>query len=326
MIYIRSLSTFKPAFCPMLNKAPALSPPTRVGIVAPASSPKDAQAFKSGLSNLEAAGFLPVLRRNEYTENGYLAGTDSERLSEFNAFLKDDSVHALIAVRGGYGSLRLLDDIDYEAARRLPKLLVGYSDITALQLALYKHAGWVGVSGPMVAVEWPDPKASNCDQFMALASGALVDQPLDGHHSLVPLRQGRAIGPLLGGNLSLIAKLLGTAHMPDLKGAILFLEDIGESPYQVDGLVASLKLAGVLSTLSGIILGGFTEGDAEQSKPSLTLKDVFEHSFAPLGIPVAMGLRYGHFAQKAAIPIGVQAELLCESKTGQLILRESPVR
>ena len=118
-------------------------------------------------------------------------------------------------------------------------MLVGYSDITALHLALFKHAGWVGISGPMVAVEWPNPEEANCEQFLRLISGSLSNGSLDSvEHPLSSLFNGKVSGTLLGGNLSLIAKMCGSEHLPDLSGSILFLEDIGESPYRIDDIVA----------------------------------------------------------------------------------------
>lgn len=310
----------------ILRKANALKSPANIGIVAPASAPRTEESLKNGLQNLQNAGFTPIQFRSEYKPVGFLAGSDEERISEFNHFLHSAEVDVLIAVRGGYGSLRILDHIDYAAARALPKLLVGYSDITALHLALYKHAGWVGISGPMVAVEWPEPEASNCQQFMQLASGALTSGPLDDpRYPLSTMNEGHVSGTLLGGNLSLIAKMCGSNHLPDFTGSILFLEEIGESPYRVDGLLAQLQLSGILSQLGGIVLGGFTEAAPSPGRPSQTLDQVFDHYFSALGIPVATGLRYGHFPEKIAIPIGIQAELRCTSTAAELNILESPV-
>ena len=311
----------------MLRKAPAIVAPARIGIIAPASAPRTEQSLESGLKNLEEAGFTPVRRRNHIATHGFLAGTDHERLDELNGFLRSPDVDALFCVRGGYGCLRLLDDIDYEAARAHPKLLVGYSDITALHLALFKHAGWVGISGPMVAVEWPTPKESNCTQFLDLMSGRLASGELDtADHPLRPLYEGTIVGPLLGGNLSLIAKMCGSRHFPDLTGAILFIEDIGESPYRIDGLLAQLKLSGHLIKLGGVVLGSFTDADPLPGRPTLPMSEVFNDYFASLGIPVADGLRYGHHPEKIAIPIGVRARLTCSSNHARLEILESPVR
>ena len=310
----------------LLRKAKAFISPAPIGIIAPASAPRTVESLEMGLTNLIKAGYSPIQFRPTYEAEGFLAGTDAVRLSEFNHFLRSDEVDTLIAVRGGYGCLRLLDHIDYEAARNHPKLLVGYSDITALQLALFKHAGWVGISGPMVAVEWPDPEGSNCAQFLRLVSGQDVTGPLDApEFPLSTLNSGRTRGTLLGGNLSLIAKMCGSKHLPDFTGSLLFLEEIGESPYRVDGLLAQLKLAGILDRLNGVVLGGFTEAESSPGRPTWSLEQVFESYFAELGIPVAIGLRYGHFPAKIALPIGVEAELICSSHSATLNLLESPV-
>jgi muramoyltetrapeptide carboxypeptidase len=296
----------------MVRKALASILPCSVGIIAPASAPRTPESLESGLSNLRLAGFQPCFKRSAFTPHGFLAGTDQERLNELNAFLNTTEVNALFCVRGGYGTLRLLDGVDYAAARKHPKTLVGYSDITALQLALFKHAGWIGISGPMVAVEWPNPDESNCSQFIELISGRLAKGRLDSaEHPLISVYDGSARGTLLGGNLSLIAKMCGSRHLPDMTGAILFLEEIGESPYRIDGLLAQLRLSGILQDLSGIVLGGFTDAESLSGGSTLSLTEVFQEYFRDLGIPVASGLRYGHFPAKVSVPIGIQAELLC---------------
>lgn len=310
----------------MVRKAPASLPPCTVGIIAPASAPRTPESLEAGLKSLVSAGFTPVFKRSTFEALGYLAGTDQDRLDELNSFLRSDEVNSLFCVRGGYGTLRLLDEVDYAAARNHPKTLVGYSDITALQLALYKHAGWVSISGPMVAVEWPDPIESNCAQFLSLLSGQLAAGALDApEYSLQVLRTGTVQGTLLGGNLSIIAKMCGSKHLPDFSGAILFLEEIGESPYRIDGLLAQLKLSGLLNKLGGIVLGGFTEADPSPGRPTLSMDAIFEHYFGDLGIPVASGLRYGHFPSKIAVPIGVEARLTCSALGAELILLEAAV-
>lgn len=308
----------------MVQKAPSLISPAKVGIIAPASGPRDDHRFEDGLDGLRSVGLTPVMKRPSFDHVGYLAGTDEERLAEFNGFLTDAEVETLICVRGGYGVLRILDQIDFETARQHPKLLVGYSDITALQLALYKHAGWVSISGPMVAVEWHDPAGLACSSFLTLAGPEPHPGPLDPHSPLTTFVPGLAEGVLLGGNLSLITRLIGTPHLPDLSGAILFLEEVGESPYRVDGLLAHLQLAGILDSLAGVVLGGFTEAETEPGKPTLTMEQVFDDYFGDLGIPVCTDLRYGHFHEKVAVPIGVQCRLEAGAKTGSIMLLESP--
>jgi len=274
-----------------VQKAPSLVSPAKVGIIAPASAPRDDHRYQDGLEGLRSVGLEPIFKRPSFEHEGYLAGTDEARLHEFNSFISDEEVETLICVRGGYGALRILDQIDFDTARQHPKLLVGYSDITALQLALFKHAGWTSISGPMVAVEWHDPAGLACSSFLTLSGPEQHSGPLDPDSPLTTFVPGTAEGILLGGNLSLITRLIGTRHLPDLSGAILFLEEVGETPYRVDGLLAHLQLAGILDTLAGIVLGGFTESETESGKPTLTMEQVFEDYFGDLGIPVCTGLR-----------------------------------
>jgi len=306
---------------------PALTTPFRAGIVAPSSAPRDDVSLPAGLEGLEQAGIEVVLGREAYDALGYLAGTDEQRLGELHAMMVRPDVDAIICVRGGYGALRILDQVDFSLLETNPKLLVGYSDITALQLALYKHTGMPSISGPMVAVEWPEPEGINCRHFLDITSPDWKPGPLDPEKHQQTLVSGQAEGVLLGGNLSLVTKLIGTRHMPDMKGAILFLEEVGESPYRVDGLLAQLGLSGILDELAGIVLGGFTGADLPAGKPSLSMRDVFEDWFGDLGIPVATGLRYGHFPDKVAVPIGVRARLDARSDGRAVVtLLEKPTR
>jgi muramoyltetrapeptide carboxypeptidase len=276
---------------------------------------------------LRSAGFQVLMGRESYEAVGYLAGTDQERLDELHRMMSDDRVDAIFCVRGGYGVLRILDQIDFSALAAAPKVLVGYSDITALQLSLFKQTGLASISGPMVAVEWPNPLSLSCRHFMDLTNGRFQPGPLDRDQTQTTLIPGRAEGVLLGGNLSLISRLIGTRHLPDMQGAILFLEEIGETPYRVDGLLAQLQLCGLLDEIAGVVLGGFTEADVAENTSSLTMEQVFEDYFGDLGIPVAKDLRYGHFPEKVAVPIGVRAKLEADSNgSAVLSILESPVR
>lgn len=306
---------------------PALGPGATIGVIAPASAPRDTTAISAGLEGLQSAGFHVLTGRESYEAVGYLAGTDQERLDELHRMMSDDTLDALICVRGGYGVLRILDQVDFSLLAASPKLLVGYSDITALQLGLFKHTQMISVSGPMVALEWRDPEGLSCRHFLALTHHAFEPGPIDPERNQETLVAGSAEGVLLGGNLSLITRLIGTRHLPDLKGAILFLEEVGETPYRVDGLLAHLQLAGILDELAGIVLGGFTDGEVEHGKSSLTMQEVFEDYFGDLGIPVATGLRYGHFPDKIAVPIGVRARLEArDSGEAVLSVLEAPTR
>ncbi len=305
-----------------LRKPPALHPGDRIAVVAPASAPVDPARLEAGLAQLRARGF--AVEYAPCAPRGYLAGTDADRLAAFNGYLRRDDVRALFCVRGGYGALRLLPHLDYAAARRHPKLLVGYSDITALHLALHARAGWTGLSGPMVAVEWDDPDPASERLFWDLARGG-TPAPLlgPGGEAPAPVRPGTAEGPLLGGNLSVLARMIGTPYLPDLRGAILFLEDVGEPPYRLDGLFAQMRLAGLLDGLGGLVLGGFTEADPPPDRPSLTVDEVLDDYFGHRPYPVARGLAYGHFPVKNTMPVGVKARLEVDAHTASLSILES---
>ena len=287
-----------------------LTPAGRVAVAAPASAalrPADAEA---GAAALRARGLAVETAFPEGGPCGYLAGSDAARADALNALLRRDDLDAVVCLRGGYGLLRILDRIDYAAARAHPKLVVGYSDVTALHLALYAHAGLPGLSGPMAAPDWPHLGAEAEAQFWALAGGAApVEIVGPGGEPLTTLQEGEAEGVLLGGNLALTAALLGTPYLPRLDGAVLFLEDVGEPPYRIDGMLARLRLAGVLDRLGGLVFGLFTGADVPAGRPSLSVDEVLAHYATFVNGPVATGLVYGHVPQKATVPVGVRARL-----------------
>ncbi len=309
-----------------IRKAHPLFPGDRIAVVAPASAPLNMPRLHQGVAHLEALGYAVERVRPDLQPHGYLAGSDDERLAAFNATLRRSDVQALFCVRGGYGTLRLLPHLDYRAARRYPKLLVGYSDITALQLALHRKAGWVGLSGPMVGVEWADPDPASVAQFWNLAQGT-APVTIAGPHgeALRPLRPGTAEGTLLGGNLAMVTYLLGTPYLPSLKGAILFVEDVGEAPYKVDALLAQLKLAGHLDQLGGLVFGAFT-GWTPNDRPTLSYDEVIAEYTQHLPYPVATGLVYGHFPVKSAMPIGIHARLSVTQTSATLTTLEPIVQ
>jgi muramoyltetrapeptide carboxypeptidase len=310
----------------LLNKPRALSAGATIGIIAPASLPTDLSAIDRGIATLESRGYRIKRFRERFERFGFLAGPDELRIEEINSMLADPEVDAIVCVRGGYGTLRILPHIDYDAARANPKLLVGYSDITALHLALLSQANVPGLSGPMVAVEWGEPDEPSEELFWALThGGGIGDLVHPSTEPLAPVKQGIAEGPLIGGNLSLITRLIGTRFMPDLNGAILFIEEVGEEPYRIDGLMAHLKLSGVLDRIAGLVVGGITEWEPEHDRPTLSLDDVLDHYLSPMEIPVARGLAYGHFPVKHAMPIGVRARLRVDNETASLSLLEGVV-
>ncbi|HHP7239332.1 S66 peptidase family protein, partial [Longibacter sp.] len=245
---------------------------------------------------------------------------------------------AVIAARGGYGCMRLLNDLHVIAESASPKWVVGYSDVTALQLALYRHLGWCSLSAPVVT-EWAtlSPAAPPADGWGADAvqEGPAGSRNLDAaacfqrvatydEASKLPLAENLPVlqdgsngrGPLLGGNLSVLTRLIGTPFLPDLTGAVLILEDVGEAPYRIDRMLTHLDLAGHLDRLAGVVLGSFQPGDIPE--PSLSIHEVFAAHFSGRSYPVATGLAYGHLLPRLTLPLGASAELTVEDDTANL--------
>ncbi len=304
-------------------KPPPIEPGDTLAVVAPASAPFDPERLPAGLERLRRLGFRIETARTDFSPYGYLAGPDAVRLEELNGFLRREDIKAILCVRGGYGVLRLLPHLDYEAAARRPKLIVGYSDITALHLAMVSQIGLTGLSGPMVAAEWwrPDPVSERL--FWPLAQGA-APGPVEGPEGpyLGSLRPGTAEGMLVGGNLTLLTRLIGTPYLPPLDGAILFFEEIGEQPYRLDGVLAQWKLSGWLDRLGGVVIGAVTAWEPEEGRPTFTPDEVFAAYFGDAPYPVATGLVYGHFPAKATLPVGVRARLTVGGAEARLELLE----
>jgi len=290
-----------------------------IGLICPAGAPWDASRVEAGRIALESRGYRVRVGRHALSRHGAFAGTDAERLADVNEFLRDPEVRMLMAVRGGYGCMRLLEGVDYEAARRDPKWLVGYSDVTALQMALWQHAGWVTISGPMAGVEFrvgPDPFTES--SFWPLVVGSMAGMDL-GNPPEMPwqvLSPGVAEGRLMGGCLSLVTALVGTRHFPDVSGAILVLEDIHEHVHRIDRMLVQLRMAGVFDRVSAVVLGQFTDcGPAEPRQPWLTLETVVREVLEGVRVPVVMGYAYGHEARKRSLPFGMSARLVAGERS-----------
>ncbi|MDZ7338887.1 MAG: LD-carboxypeptidase [candidate division KSB1 bacterium] len=303
-----------------------LHPGDTIGIVTPAS-PMIPERLANGIAYLRARGYNVVEGEHVYAQRGYLAGTDAERAADLNRMFADPDIKAVICSRGGYGVSRLLDQVDYEALRQHPKIFVGYSDLTALQLAIWQRIGLVTFSGPMVAVEMGKgihPFTEGHFWRMLTSDNLSGPLPHPEGKALQCLRPGKARGRLLGGCLSLIAPLMGTPFMPALDGAILVLEDIDEEVYRIDRYFAQFRSAGILDKIAGLVFGTFINWEpSEPDKPYLTLEQVIDDYVSDLPIPVATGLAYGHGEAKITLPIGLEAEL--DADAGTLTILEPAV-
>jgi muramoyltetrapeptide carboxypeptidase len=262
----------------------------------------DASELEPGLALLRSAGFRVVLAGHVYDRRDYLAGDDQARLEDLNSMLGRPEIRAVVCARGGYGSLRLLPGVRYDVIREDPKVIVGYSDITALLNAVHKETGLVTFHGPMVRDLGGKSRDNWDDLLRIMISGKGKTLALAPRGRA--LVEGKACGPLAGGNLSVLCHLAGTPFFPELEGAILFLEDIGEPGYRVDRMLTHLMLTGRIRGVSGIALGEMVDCGAPE-----TLEDIFADILSPLGVPLATGLPVGHGDRNAALPIGLPAEL-----------------
>lgn len=314
-----------------LGRPPRLVPGARVALVAPAGPLLERDDLTRAESLCRALDYEPVLAPATGRRHGYLAGPDEQRLADFNAALRDPEIDAIWCIRGGYGSLRILDRVDFEALARRPKPVVGFSDITALLNAAVARAGVVTFHGPVARAPMPDFSRVHFERVLACAepAGRLGRLP-EPAGVLVPradriarLCGGVAEGPLLGGNLSLLQCLAGTPFAPSLDGAILFLEDVGEAVYRVDRMLCHLRLAGALDRLAAVAVGRFTELDRRTADGALGFDEVLATYFEPLGIPVAYGFPIGHIDDQWTLPLGVRARL--DADAGELELLEAAV-
>lgn len=312
---------------PAAIKPPRLRKGEAIGIVAPSSPQRDDERLKSGIRYFESLGYRVKLGEHLWKRYGYLAGTDTERAADMNAMIRDPEVRMIIAGRGGYGATRIIEQIDYAALRRRPKIIAGFSDVTALNCAVLARCSMTSFSGAMPGVDFWD--VGNIDPFAeesfwravtsARAAGT-VRQP-EPVQSLAP---GRAEGPLIAGNLTLLASLVGTRFLPTMDGAVLLVEEIGEEAYRVDRLLSQLWNSGALKRLAGLAFGAFT--DAKPTRVSvdpLPLDEVFAEYVRRAGVPAVGGLLYGHIKTKLTVPVGVPTRI--DGARGTLRLVEAGV-
>jgi muramoyltetrapeptide carboxypeptidase len=296
-------------------KPPRLRKGDLIGLVSPASTPLPAERIEKSVRYLEGLGYRVAIGAHVSAEHGYLAGTDEERAGDFNGMVRNPEVRAIFASRGGYGAPRILSRIDYAALRRNPKIISGFSDITALQLAIYRRCNLVTFSGPMPAVEfWQEPDPYTEEHFWRLLTSTKKVGAL-GNPSNVPLEgiaAGRANGILLGGNLSLVCSCIGTRFLPVMRNAILVLEEVDEAPYRIDRMLTQIVNAGIANRLAGIVFGQFTRCEQKDpTKPSFSSAEVIREFAGRLSCPVLTNLQYGHIPRKLTIPFGVRAQMDC---------------
>ncbi|MDT9600319.1 S66 peptidase family protein [Sphingosinicella rhizophila] len=300
-----------------LRKPPRLRPGDTVGLVEPAGFTDDEYDLALVLENIRAMGLVPKPAPHLATRYGYLAGKDEERAADLNAMYADDKVRAVFAVRGGWGSARMLPYLDFDRIRANPKLLIGFSDITALHMAFAARAGFTTIHGPTAAGSWGK---FSWDAFRSLVFDAATplyanqqsaeDRLVQRGGRIRTFRPGKASGRLLGGNLTVISTLMGTPYLPEFDGAILFLEDVSEAEYRIDRMLTQLKLAGILGRVAGVVFGQCTGcTNPGPSFGGFTLSQVLKQHLEPLGVPAFQGAQIGHVANQFSLPVGVPAEI-----------------
>jgi len=317
-----------------LIKPPALKPGDTVGLVTPASAPFEGKrtliAVREKLSNL---GFKTKIGKHVLQRHGYLAGTVEERVADLHTMFRDDEVKAIMAIRGGYGCAQLLPYLDYSLIRKHPKILIGYSDITALLIAIYQQSGLVTFHGPVAVSTFTEYTRKYFLDVLGKPqpAGEIEDAPYEDNlqtsNRIWTVKPGRASGKLIGGNLTLLQSTLGTPFEMDTDDAILFLEEVGEEPYDLDRLLTHLKLAGKLDHCRAVFFDKLGSVEPADYKPgfysSLSVETVIEMTFREFDYPVCVGISIGHVKDKPTLPLGVQASL--DADQGTLTLLESAV-
>ncbi|WP_250458846.1 S66 peptidase family protein [Microbulbifer litoralis] len=303
-----------------------------VGLVTPASNVWENEDIRFAIDVVKSLGFQVKEGEHLYRRSQYLAGPDAARAQDINAMFADRSVDAVFCLRGGYGTPRILPMLDYDSIRENPKVLLGYSDITALLNAISQRSGMITFHGPIAAQNFTDYTLEEFRKVLVRGqSPAGIGAPppfetrpgkVERENRITRFRGGRARGRLIGGNLTLVCSLLGTPFEPDFRDKLLFLEDVGEAPYRIDRMLTQLWLAGKLEQVAGIAFGKFTEADVDGN--SFSIEHVLRERCAGLEVPVVRGLMIGHVEDQTVVPVGAMAEL--DGDAGSLRLLEPVVR
>lgn len=304
-----------------------LSAGNTIGLITPASNAGENETIRFARDVIRSLGFKVKEGEHLYRRNLYLAGTDEERAEDVNRMFGDDDVDAIFCLRGGYGTPRILPFLDYELIAKNPKVFLGSSDITAILAAMQVKTGLIGFHGTNAGQNFSEYTLAEFRKVLIDPSQhTYIGQPpaielreglAERQNRITRFTGGSATGHLIGGNLSLIATLVGTPYEPDFRGSILFLEDTDEAPYRIDRMLTQLWLAGRLQQAAGIVFGKFTKADDDGN--TFSIEEVLRMRCEPLGIPVIRGLMIGHVRDQTVVPVGLQARLDADAGTLQLL-------
>ena len=310
-----------------LIKPPRLRPGDKVGLVSPATAAFETEPTKIWIDALESMGFEVVLGDNYYDRHGYFAGEDAARASDINSFFAEPGIKMIFA-RGGWGAPRVLPLLDYDMIRANPKVLLGYSDATALITAVHVKTDLVTFHGPsplnIFSAEHFRRVVMNGEHYTMSNPTFITENTLVQTDNLIQtIRGGKATGKILGGNLSLLTAVTGSEYLPDWEGSILFIEDVDEAVYRIDRMMTELSLSGVLKKIRGFVFGRCTECDPGSGFGSLTMEQMLAEHIVPLGIPAFSGSMIGHIDEQFTIPLGIDVEI--DADAGSIRMLEPAV-
>lgn len=304
-------------------KPPALKVGDTVAITSPAGAVWDDIQVETFTTILKSLGFNVIHGKTLTEKFGYFAGTDELRANEINELFANKNVKGIFCMKGGWGCARILDKIDYSLIEKNPKVLIGFSDITALLIAITTKTGLITFHGPVGNSGWNDFTKSVFNNVVTISKTYNFPENPASENKPIMINPGKANGELVGGNLTVLSSLIGTGYLPDWKNKILFLEEVKEEPYSIDRMLTQLKLSGALNSISGFVFGKCAKCLAEEPLKSFTFHEVLMQHIQSLGIPAFYGAMIGHIENKLTIPIGIKASM--DAEKGTISLHENSV-
>lgn len=307
-----------------LIKPRKLKPGSGVGLVSPAGTTYVTEDINIVQDAVKTLGLVPYLAPHLLDKYGYLAGKDQDRAKDINEFFADSNIDILLPIRGGWGCARILPYLDYDLIKNNPKIIIGFSDLTALLMAIYTQSGLVTFHGPNGMTSWRTTQVNSFKKALFTEEKIIFKNQRDGDddnrlmqvkNRIQTITSGIARGKIIGGNLSVLSGIIGSPYVPNFNNHILFIEDVGEDIYRIDRMITHLKVAGILDTISGFIFGECTNCLPSGGYASLTLEEVLNDHIKPLGIPAWMGAKIGHIEPILTFPMGVEVEINADTGT-----------
>lgn len=313
-----------PAEHPRVIKPKSLKPGDTIAITSPAGAVWDLQQTETFSSILKQLGFNVILGKTLTEKWGYFSGKEEARVNELHEFFSNKNIQGIFSMKGGWGCARILDQLDYDLIRKNPKVILGFSDISSLLIAIHQRTGLITFHGPVGNSGWND---YTTNVFRSVLQNDLNEYtypaPPANEDPIITLSKGKTSGELIGGNLTVLTNLIGSKYLPDWKGKILFIEDFKEEPYSIDRMLTQLKLSGILDQVNGVVIGKCNKCLPEEPLKSFTLTEVLEQHFKAYNKPVFYGAMIGHIENKYTIPIGIKAEM--DADKGSIRLLENSV-